>query len=1158
MKQLTTTNYTNCTNWLRRSWRVLFLLAIFNCPFSIVNSVKAQSSTDAFYIYQNDGHFDGFFYDQVEKITYSRVDTAGIEWDDFVSQEIVTADSTYRIMLSAIDSVGFVQPEIRFNPSLRRLDEEGLSSYIVSAEGMMLVLRGDVPASLLPQKDQVLACPKIPGREGPFVGPYEYDGKIYVPCSKITQLSDVFDQFISVEEVITDDSGAEVRRRLAGVNPRRAEGNWNADIFQFNIDREESYQLSDKWKILLNLHGGFGMKAQVVYNISATKFFLKMLLEERVEFGFRGSIDGVIGESDNVLERGMLAKALTTLSRLHLPANFPVVYMDVVPKPFLRGEAHFNVGLSMGVSSRFFQQWFLISSEPPYFDGDLVSRNTSEWVKPSLSITAELNGMVQTGMKLPFKIGTEDVFSYLMDVNVGNTIYIGPKLTASFSLDVISALSGGGVYDAFKNSKLTFCPFSYDSEMKFRMEGLWGKPKERKYTFNKSYGTVEFGAFPEFSDVKYEITGDNDRTIHATMNVNGEVFMPQYIGFALYDKNGKELDYVVRNETYLINTFNEVEAWCEDLDPGIYFVRPITRLFGKLEVPIYSEEDKIAIEALQLKLDPSVVSFDKEGGWQVIVAGGGPGGPLSFLTLCDWIHPETMSQYSQLQIHVDPNETNAYREGKVVVYEKVNDTEELSDTLLVRQYSDGISLSRNEVELAEDGGTEVLNVFSMLPDVRTDISEDSDPQAKWLHVELGGEALTVTADANRSTPRSATVTLVAPNLKGDGIVTVYLKVNQKAYLSIPVDTVFIEQDGRATIIDVTNALPTLTLETDAEWLTVGPMGNNSFYARAGENNRKPREAELYVTATDGEKIVTKTLVVVQDGITREEDPWINVYSTDVTLPAQGGSQEVTVKTNMETIYIEYDDEQYQWLTVSYNPQLDLCTFTASANDTKVERSCPVVLSVYRDGKTKRKTVHVTQPPVLKLLEYDGVTVTFRYGGDLKAQILGKGYVYCEDRPIARGVYGTGMPGVDGASIHSSGDDPSLGSWHAYFATDRGFMHGSFSWVNASKTEGYSFDLNGAPVGQSGPLNFNSGSGAGSRYWTGDAAICYPSVEEWGYAKPTGETYISGFSHWIRSKDEEGNYHTIYKSYWETPVEVSVFLHIVGSSSVLPYGHPDAK
>ena len=74
----------------------------------LVASAAAQAQ-DAFYVYQNDGHFDGFFYDEVEKIRYSKTDTLGFEHEVFVSQEIVTADSTYRFMLTAIDSIGFVQ-----------------------------------------------------------------------------------------------------------------------------------------------------------------------------------------------------------------------------------------------------------------------------------------------------------------------------------------------------------------------------------------------------------------------------------------------------------------------------------------------------------------------------------------------------------------------------------------------------------------------------------------------------------------------------------------------------------------------------------------------------------------------------------------------------------------------------------------------------------------------------------------------------------------------------------------------------------------------------------------------------------------------------------------------------------------------------------------
>ena len=97
--------------------------------------IQAQEDNAAFYIYQNDGHFDGFFYDQVQKISYSKLDTLGVEHEDFVSQEIITNDSTYRIMLTAIDSVGFVQPEIKFNPRLRDMRTDELRRYIAAKEG---------------------------------------------------------------------------------------------------------------------------------------------------------------------------------------------------------------------------------------------------------------------------------------------------------------------------------------------------------------------------------------------------------------------------------------------------------------------------------------------------------------------------------------------------------------------------------------------------------------------------------------------------------------------------------------------------------------------------------------------------------------------------------------------------------------------------------------------------------------------------------------------------------------------------------------------------------------------------------------------------------------------------------------------------------------
>ena len=78
-------------------------LKIFMAVVALMMAALPLQAQDAFYIYQNDGHFDGFFYDEIQKMSYSKTDTLGIEHDEYVSQIIQTADSTYCIMLSAID-----------------------------------------------------------------------------------------------------------------------------------------------------------------------------------------------------------------------------------------------------------------------------------------------------------------------------------------------------------------------------------------------------------------------------------------------------------------------------------------------------------------------------------------------------------------------------------------------------------------------------------------------------------------------------------------------------------------------------------------------------------------------------------------------------------------------------------------------------------------------------------------------------------------------------------------------------------------------------------------------------------------------------------------------------------------------------------------------
>ena len=104
--------------------RVLLAVSFWLLALGFVNA------QEAFYIYRNDGDFNGFFYDEVVEMRYSKIGVDSVEYDKWVTQEVVLADTIYRIPLGAIDSIGFEQPEIRLNPNIKFVEREGYSPYL--------------------------------------------------------------------------------------------------------------------------------------------------------------------------------------------------------------------------------------------------------------------------------------------------------------------------------------------------------------------------------------------------------------------------------------------------------------------------------------------------------------------------------------------------------------------------------------------------------------------------------------------------------------------------------------------------------------------------------------------------------------------------------------------------------------------------------------------------------------------------------------------------------------------------------------------------------------------------------------------------------------------------------------------------------------------
>ena len=431
----------------------------------------AQEQNAAFYIYQNDGHFDGFFYDQVKKISYSKLDTLGIEHGDYVSQEIVTEDSIYRIMLTAIDSVSFVQPEIIINPHVRILERDGLMTYVtnVSDDHRTLTFSNDMPEALRPKTDDVLLCFDFEKYEDGFGGKVftvnpSGEGLI-VKLEPIKDLGDVFQQFITVEQIVKDNSGAPAQCRMAGADKmRRAQGNWSVDPYNFSADFKTSLSFSDAITGSLGLHFGFGLGGSFVYNITSSEFFIKAELTETLDLGVNAELDlklyGNDDYKDNLLTSGGVLSKLASALALPFPAQLPVGKLMMTPLPFLRAEGHIKTGIGFNLQSKKLKQSFTIK-DGRLEDWSLIDRD-AEAVDPDWSFSAEVNGFVQFGLMTPFEVKTIEWLENIIQGKIGATLYTGPKVSGNLTVDLKQMSNVGGLYQSLKSSSIQFSRTSVD------------------------------------------------------------------------------------------------------------------------------------------------------------------------------------------------------------------------------------------------------------------------------------------------------------------------------------------------------------------------------------------------------------------------------------------------------------------------------------------------------------------------------------------------------------------------------------------------------------------------------------------------------------------------------------------------------------------------
>lgn len=600
----------------------------------LLTATQALQAQEAFYVYRNDGEFNGFFYDQVIRMGCSKVDNEGITHDEYVIQEIETADSLYRIPLAAIDSIGFQQPEIILNPKMKTLEETGLRPYITGAWHQLVYdntgqgvhktsfkVEG-VPKELLPKVGDVIVewdeewCKQQGIRTNSISGKVSAvksttDG-IYILTEPLSDLSDIFIQFITTEQITADRNG-NVKHRLAGWNPegpRKAyEDTADKSFIDVNTTLKRTFSPKDGVDVTLECAVELAMKMHVSYYISLSRLYVKTDIFANA--GVQPALTLAASTSfDTEVE------VVGPIGTVKFPANLPIFQTKPFPKFDLKLSGSANLQLTLPkVGFDYSQSVTFNSKASPMMsfskkESQPGDKETEVPFSSAGDISLSLNGSVQAGVEFTTNIATNDWVEDIFYSGIGLSIMVGPKLEGRLEFST-AGLADQGAYGAFKNSYIKFHPLSVDLEAKADLKFLW-KDKESN-TFleaSRQFGSVEWYLLPDFTDIKAEYDHSR-REIDFSAMTRRKTFLPNYVNVGLFNYDNEPIEKYQHSMPMFIGTDSmEVKKSFAAKKAGSYNINYGTSVLG-----IDVNAGKKVVEV------PSFVRHEKEGMDSITVSG---------------------------------------------------------------------------------------------------------------------------------------------------------------------------------------------------------------------------------------------------------------------------------------------------------------------------------------------------------------------------------------------------------------------------------------------------------------------------------------------------------------------------------------------------------
>lgn len=701
----------------------------------VLGATNLQGQTiedgEAFYIYRNDGDFDGFFYDQVQEMRYSKVALDGTELDDYVVYEVVTPDSIYRIPLAAIDSVGFVQPEIEFNPKVHHMDMLGMTPYITAVDGLTLTFQSSLPSSLTPKEGDVLlgftGLLEENGFGGRVTNVSQTGANVVVTCKALEKMSDIFKKFVSVEEVGADEQGNMTVRRLAGYKSlqsaaKRASGSNTSTLIDANLTGRIKL-FPDGYPIHANVDLSLALKVRLamVYQIESDISFIKAMMAE--DYSIQAGLDLGVDGSD------FKTVPIVPEFSVKFPSICPLLELRPVPYFGVKWNADISLKMKFPSLSGSLRQTFVIDAEGSeiirYQGNENEKQSNSNWYDLFGDFGAgfKFNGSLQLGLKHRLGLFSNSWIKAFFNVGMGVDLMVGPKLEANIDFGFNIAELSDAAY-MLRNNKLAGSLLSLDYEA-FGEYYFISTGKLEKYTFADGNFSIlpkwELCLFPTLNLTKAVYNKDTGM-INTEIETNEcRVFWSSDIGLALMDKDFKQyfwqdnlasLKFGDKINYYLPKNFSG-----KSYTPGNYNVVPTidAAVFGKF--PIKSQAGNVTIP-VWLEVPKTPVHAPANGGQITIPA-------------------ETNGQLNNTNvIDLNPNESFGPKQHSIIVTASYPECEPESKEVIVNQ----------------DGGGSMYDkiVMGINDHLELTLTRNSNGELEDLPCQVQGNGTTATVSGNWS------------------------------------------------------------------------------------------------------------------------------------------------------------------------------------------------------------------------------------------------------------------------------------------------------------------------------------------------------------------------------------------------------------------------